>query len=177
MTDDQPPPAEDVPPQPAATANEPTELASRIKAIDALVARMPAPTNTRAAGVDYFISDGPFDIFTRSGSVAFETASNPLEGNWNGKTEAFPAFVDALRLRSMECGWDRYQSDEGVDDATTPFNSNVVNVGGKNRLTDYQLGTRHGPKRLETGAHDPTRDSGPNHTLPSCNTDIHTHFA
>jgi len=86
---------------------------------------------------DPFASDAAFDLSTRSGSTAYATISAPLDEIWNGDTSTFPSFVVSLRIRAKEGKWDAAGTTDAVTGITTPNPTNILDVGGRNILTDY----------------------------------------
>jgi len=74
---------------------------------------------------DPFKSNDPFDLSSRSGSMAYERISAPLDKAWEGEVSKFPSFVTELRIRATEGKWD-LDVDPGI-----------LKFGNKNILTDY----------------------------------------
>jgi hypothetical protein len=65
----------------------------------------PPPPTVHAIVLDPFSSNAPFDLSTRTGSLAFTTASTALDDPLDGTVEHFPAFIIYLRIRSGEVLW------------------------------------------------------------------------
>ena len=72
-----------------------------------------------------FKSNDPFDISTRSGSLAYAQVSSQLDTVWNGDVSSFTSFMVSLRVRAREGKWGK-AGDEGI-----------LELGGKNILTKY----------------------------------------
>jgi len=105
--------------------------------------------------LDLFLSDGIFDISTRSGSSAFETASKPLDVKWNGDSDSFPAFLVALQLRSSEVGWNRFAPVTADNPDPTPTASNIITIGNLNLFIDYHEVTMDQVLTAKTNRTDP----------------------
>ena len=90
--------------------------------------------SARTIVLDTFTSRHPFDLSTRSGSVACELLSKPFDDQWDGTVNIFPAFIITLRLRTGK-GKRNVMEPNG----TTPRTSNILKIDGLNVLTDYTI--------------------------------------
>jgi len=89
-----------------------TALAVALQALaNAVAALRPSVPTLRV--LDPFASSDPFDLSSRSGSLAYEKISSPLEFNWNGDVSSFPLFIVSLRIHAREGKWDA-TGDKGI---------------------------------------------------------------
>ena len=99
-------------------------LAATMTALaDAIIAMPQATVNPKV--YDPFKSNDPFVLSSRSGSMAYERISAPLDDIWDGEVTKFPSFVTELRIRAAEGKWN-LDADPGI-----------LKFGTKNILTDY----------------------------------------
>jgi len=73
-----------------------------------------------------FQTENPFDLSTRSGIQAYNTASAALDEPWDGTPDNLPSFVIDLLLRSNEVGWNR------------PGVTNITTVNGVDILRNFK---------------------------------------
>lgn len=113
------------------------DLAAAIGLLVTAIQGMPRAAPPPRQVFDPFASDDAFDLSSRSGSSAYATVSSPLDTVWNGDTATFPSFVVALRIRAKEGKWDAAGTVDPVTNITTPNPTNILQIGGKNILTEY----------------------------------------
>ena len=101
-----------------------TALATAMASLAAAIRSMPAAAINPKV-YDPFKSEDPFDLSSRSGSMAYDRISAPLDDTWDGDVTKFPSFVTELRIRAAEGKWNL---------ATDP---GILTIGAKDILTDY----------------------------------------
>lgn len=113
------------------------DLAAAIALLVQAINGMPRAAAPPPQVFDPFASNAAFDLSSRSGSSAYATISAPLDDIWNGDTSTFPSFVVSLRIRAKEGKWDAAGTTDAATGITTPNPTNILDVAGRNILTDY----------------------------------------
>ena len=113
------------------------DLAAAIALIVVAINGMPRAAPPPPRVFDPFASTDPFDLSSRSGSMAYATISAPLDNIWNGDTSTFPSFVVSLRIRAKEGKWDAPGTTNVTTEVVTPDPTSIHNVAIKNILTEY----------------------------------------
>ena len=96
----------------ATLATQNATLAAAMSSLAAAIRAMPQAA-IQPKVYDPFKSNEPFDLSSRSGSMAYETISAPLTEIWDGDVSKFPSFVTELRIRAQEGKWD-LDTDPGI---------------------------------------------------------------
>ena len=89
-----------------------TALAVAMTALANAIRAMPTSTITSKV-YDSFKSTDPFDLSSRSGSMAYERIFAPLDDIRDGDVTKFPVFVTELRIQAAEGKWN-LDADPGI---------------------------------------------------------------
>ena len=107
-----------------AAATNAAALTATITTLTNAIALIKAPVPSPQV-FDPFQADVPYNLASRLGSQAYADVSALLDDTWDGTVNTFPLFVVALNLRAEEGKWN------------APAPNEILNINGKNMLTEY----------------------------------------